>query len=135
MKERSIIVCPSTLAEGHSTYCKTALQSLFDGQRVSHLLDFTWEEDDDNAALAENTRNLSISGAQEKLSAIVYDGAIHLTREGEQKRLMVAISNMKARMRILLFAFANTFLHGQLPWNSSFVWLCSITSMGMEMHT
>ncbi len=84
MTERNITVCLSTLAEGYSTYSNQALRDLFDGQRVSHLLDFTWEDDEDSSVLAENTRNLSISGAQEKLSALVCDGVIRLAREDEQ---------------------------------------------------
>lgn len=31
--------CPSTLADGFSTYSPTACKKLFDGQTVSHLLD------------------------------------------------------------------------------------------------
>ena len=33
-------VCPSTLQEGFSTYSPMALKQLFDGQPVSHILDF-----------------------------------------------------------------------------------------------
>ncbi|MBQ0019734.1 MAG: HipA domain-containing protein [Bacteroidales bacterium] len=84
MKDRSIKVCPSTLAEGNATYSKQALRNLFDGQKVSHLLDFVWEDDEDAKLLADNSRNLSISGAQEKLSAVVKDGALCLVDEGEQ---------------------------------------------------
>lgn len=84
MTTRGINVCPSTLAEGYSTYSKTALRNLFDGGEVSHQLDFAWEDDEDAEAIAENARKLSISGAQEKLSALVCDGAIRLIKEGEQ---------------------------------------------------
>lgn len=84
MTIRNINVCPSTLAEGHTTYSKTALRNLFDGNKVSHLLGFAWEDDEDADTIAENTRNLSISGAQEKLSALVCDGIIRLINKGEQ---------------------------------------------------
>ena len=84
MTQRTINVCPSLLAEGHSTYCPQALRDLFDSKRVSHLLEFNWENDDDADELAANTRNMSISGAQEKLSALVEDSSIRLVREGEQ---------------------------------------------------
>ena len=33
-------VCPSTLQEGYSTYSPMGLKQLFDGQPVSHILDF-----------------------------------------------------------------------------------------------
>ena len=36
--------CPSTLADGFSTYSPTACKKLFDGQKVSHLLDFEIDE-------------------------------------------------------------------------------------------
>ena len=36
--------CPSTLADGFSTYSPTACKKLFDGQNVSHLLDFEIDE-------------------------------------------------------------------------------------------
>lgn len=62
MTTRDINVCPSTLAEGYSTYSKTALRNLFDGSKVSHHLGFTWEDDEDAKAIAENARKLSISG-------------------------------------------------------------------------
>lgn len=45
MKERDIRVCPSTLAEGHTTYSKLALRNLFDGKLVSStggFLFFGW---------------------------------------------------------------------------------------------
>lgn len=84
MKERDIRVCPSTLAEGHTTYSKLALRNLFDGKLVSHHLDFTWEDDADEGVLAENSRNLSISGVQEKLSALVSDGELRLINAGER---------------------------------------------------
>lgn len=84
MKERTLTVCPSTLAEGYSTYSKPALKNLFQSKAVSHLLDFVWEHDDDADILAENYRNLSISGAQEKLSALIENGKIRLAQSGEQ---------------------------------------------------
>ena len=36
--------CPSTLADVFSTYSPTACKKLFDGQKVSHLLDFEIDE-------------------------------------------------------------------------------------------
>lgn len=84
MTTRNITVCPSTLAEGYTTYSKQALRNLFGGEAVSHILSFAWENDDDENILAENARNLSISGAQEKLSALVDDGTIRLIHPSEQ---------------------------------------------------
>lgn len=57
MTNRIISVCPSTLTEGFDTHCPKALRTLFDGRRVSHQLDFTWEDDEaaDVDALLERT--------------------------------------------------------------------------------
>lgn len=35
-----ICVCPSTLQEGYTTFSPTARRILFDGKKVSHVLDF-----------------------------------------------------------------------------------------------
>lgn len=71
MTIRDISVCPSTLTEGHSTYSKAALRNLFDGSKVSHFLDFTWEDDNDAATIAENARNLSISITERRANNIL----------------------------------------------------------------
>jgi hypothetical protein len=47
MKMRELNICPSTLQEGFSTYSPTALKQLFDGQPVSHILDFDSPKDFD----------------------------------------------------------------------------------------
>ncbi|MCQ2289538.1 MAG: HipA domain-containing protein [Muribaculaceae bacterium] len=60
------------------------MKNLFDGATVSHILDFAWENDNDNDLLAEATARLSISGAQEKLSATVHDGTICIANANEQ---------------------------------------------------
>lgn len=89
MTEPTISVCPSTLAEGHSTYCCAARNALFNGKQVSHLLDFAWDDDGNETKLAENTRCLSISGVQEKLSALVDNNTIRLASKGEQGTLIL----------------------------------------------
>lgn len=84
MTKRSITVCPCTLKPGFETYSPRAIHELFGGHRVSHLLDFVWEEDDDAELLAENTGSMSISGAQEKMSALIDGHTIRLTQSGEK---------------------------------------------------
>ena len=44
-------VCPSTLQEGFTTYSPDALKTLFDGRKVSHILDF----DSPNNESADNS--------------------------------------------------------------------------------
>lgn len=66
-------VCPSTLQEGFSTYSPTALKQLFDGQPVSHILDFDSpnNESADNEAYVKNVGRISLSGVQPKASLVV----------------------------------------------------------------
>lgn len=80
-------VCPGHLAEGFDRYCPACLRRIFDGQRVSPLLEFDY--DAANADLAEGINQLSVSGVQEKLSAVVSGGRIVLTPAGERGRYII----------------------------------------------
>lgn len=84
---RKIDVCPGTLAAGFDTYSPLCLHKVFDGRKVSHLLDFSYG--DNQAGIASAVNRMSISGVQEKLSAIVRDGKIQLTPEGESGRYII----------------------------------------------
>ncbi|GHT64201.1 hypothetical protein FACS189451_11640 [Bacteroidia bacterium] len=75
---RAIKNCPGTLAPGYETYNPAALRNMFDKKKVSHWLDFSNEEGRQNV-IRENIGKISISGVQEKLSAIVDNGKIRLT--------------------------------------------------------
>lgn len=80
---RTVTVCPGTLQPGFDTYSPQALRLLFSGKKVSHHISLRW---DDDAAdeLIESMQNMSISGAQEKLPALVERGAVRLAAEGER---------------------------------------------------
>ena len=80
----AIKVCPSTLRPGFTTYSPRAAKDLFDGATVSPFLDIDFEEEDDQRQAMANMGNMSISGAQEKFSAVIDGGKIRLSREGEQ---------------------------------------------------
>jgi len=63
--------CPSTLDLGYTAYSPRALRHLFDGKKVSHLLQFSRVSGfkDANVDLLKTTRTrISISGVQEKYS-------------------------------------------------------------------
>jgi serine/threonine-protein kinase HipA len=75
--------CPGTLAPGYETYSPKALKKLFANRKVSHLLEFSHVESQQKQ-INENIGKISISGVQEKLSAIVDKGKIALTPEGKQ---------------------------------------------------
>lgn len=85
MKE--INVCPGTLAIGFDTYSPSCLRKMFDGKRVSHIIDLSLDGNADNIAAAIN--KISISGAQEKLSAVVDKGHIILTPPQQQGRYII----------------------------------------------
>ena len=65
-------VCPGNLAEGFDRYCPRCIRQLFDGKRVSPIMDFDYDADD--ADLSSAINRILVSGVQEKLSAILSDG-------------------------------------------------------------
>ena len=81
---KTIEVCPSTLRQGFSTYSPQAVKELFDGVAVSPFIDIDFENERDQQQAMENMNNMSISGAQEKFSAIIDNGKIRLAHKGEQ---------------------------------------------------
>ena len=81
---KTIKVCPATLQFGYDTYSLLALKMLFNGEKVSPILDFDFDGVNASSDLQENQNNLSISGVQEKYSAVVEHGHIRLSHPGEQ---------------------------------------------------
>ena len=81
---KTIEVCPSTLRPGFTTYSPQAVKELFDGVVASPFIDIDFENERDQQQAMENMNNMSISGAQEKFSAIIDDGKIRLAHKGEQ---------------------------------------------------
>lgn len=80
--------CPGTLATGHNTYSKTALRRVFDNSKVNHLMNFSID-DKARTEIDKNITKISISGVQEKLSAIISNEQITLTPEGTQGRYII----------------------------------------------
>ena len=105
--------CPGTLAAGHKTYSRTALSRVFDSKKVSHLLSFSYDENI-HAEIDENIIKISISGAQEKLSAIVSAGRVCLTPEGVQGRYIIKPVPDNKRLRYRQFMPANEHLTMQI---------------------
>ncbi len=81
---KTIKVCPSTLTPGYNGYSPRAIKMLFDGIVVSPVIDIDFENDQNQWQVMENMNNMSISGAQEKFSAVIDNGSIRLSHEGEQ---------------------------------------------------
>jgi serine/threonine-protein kinase HipA len=78
--------CPCTLSKGFDTYSKTALKKMFHGKKVHHVLpyDSPLFNSDTDELFAENRKNISISGVQEKFSVLLEKNKLRLTKEGER---------------------------------------------------
>lgn len=78
--------CPSTLAEGFTTYSPAAIRNMFYGKKVSHILEFNPPEMDDEVAeqFRLNSKITSISGAQFKQSFILEKNKLRLSKENEK---------------------------------------------------
>lgn len=81
---REINTCPILLASGYDTYSPNGRKYLFDGKKIDCNLDFSFYGEDSTDNLASNMQNLSISGAQEKYSAVLDGCKIRLANKGEQ---------------------------------------------------
>lgn len=67
---RTIDVCPGTLTPGFDTYSPSCLRKVFGGKKVSHIMDLTIN-DDTGREIVASINKISISGVQEKISAII----------------------------------------------------------------
>ncbi len=109
---KKINVCPGTLAPGFDTYSPACLRKLFGNKKVSHMLDFDY--DADSSALAESIRQLSVSGVQEKLSAVVENAKLVLTPAGRQGRYIIKPAPSYKHLRFRNFIPANEHLTMQI---------------------
>jgi serine/threonine-protein kinase HipA len=82
----SIKVCPSTLAEGFDTYSRTALNRVFVGKKVHHILpyDAPASNPETDELFEKNRKRMSISGVQEKFSVLLDKNKLRLVSENEQ---------------------------------------------------
>lgn len=80
----TLTVCPGTLQSGYDTYNPLACKKLFDGKKVSPFLDFDFEKDVHRELIASNMERISVSGAQEKMTAVIEEGKIRLAGPDER---------------------------------------------------
>jgi serine/threonine-protein kinase HipA len=85
MNPSDLKYCPSTLAEGFNTYSPSALRNMFFGKKVSHVLDFDAPDISEEVAeqFRQNSKTLSVSGAQFKQSLRLEKNKLRLTQPGE----------------------------------------------------
>lgn len=78
--------CPGTLASGFDTYSKTALNRVFQGKKVHHILPYVSPASnaETDALFEENRRQMSISGVQEKFSVLLEKNKLRLIAENER---------------------------------------------------
>lgn len=76
---KPINVCPGTLADGYDSYSPICLKHLFDGKKTSPFLEFDHNADENYVS---SVNRISVSGVQEKISAIARKGEIIITPEG-----------------------------------------------------
>lgn len=89
--------CPGTLAYGYNTYSPVALKRMFDSKKIKHLLDFSNDESG-RMLIDENIGRISISGAQEKLSAIIDKGKVCIAPKGVQSRYIIKPAPIDKRL-------------------------------------
>ncbi len=85
---KKINVCPGTLVVGYDTYSPSCLRKVFGCKKVSHIIDFMMYDNMSDELIASINR-ISISGVQEKLSAIIKKGKITLTPEGQSGHYII----------------------------------------------
>jgi serine/threonine-protein kinase HipA len=78
--------CPGTLASGFTTYSRTCIKRVFNGNKVNHMLPYASLQSNHNSedSFEENATRMSISGVQEKFSIIQLKNKIRLAKQGEQ---------------------------------------------------
>ncbi|NDV97439.1 type II toxin-antitoxin system HipA family toxin [Dysgonomonas sp. 521] len=112
-KSLEIHNCPGTLAVGYNTYSTTAIKRVFENQKVNHLLNFSNDETN-RLMIDDNIGKISISGVQEKFSAIIKDKQIILTPEGVQGRYIIKPAPDYKRIQYRQYMPANEHLTMQI---------------------
>jgi serine/threonine-protein kinase HipA len=81
-----INTCPAILAPSFNTYSPIGLKRVFEGRKVSHILDYDapGKNEDESEIFLENRKRLSISGVQEKMSFILDGKTLRLTKPEER---------------------------------------------------
>jgi serine/threonine-protein kinase HipA len=78
--------CPGTLSEGFHTLSRTALNRVFNGKSVHHILpyDSPASNPETDELFEENRKRMSISGVQEKFSVLLDKNKLRLIHEEER---------------------------------------------------
>jgi serine/threonine-protein kinase HipA len=80
----NIEFCPGTLQQGFNTYSRKCINEMFNGIRISHILDFSLTQEEGTSMFVENVGKFSISGVQQKFSLLIENKKLKLTEKGGQ---------------------------------------------------
>lgn len=91
MNLQDLKYCPCTLTEGFDTYSPAGLRLLFNRKKVSHILEFNAPRLDEEVAekMRQNSKSISISGAQFKQSLVLDQLKLRLTEPGEHGQFIL----------------------------------------------
>ena len=91
MKVVEIKYCPGSLKEGFRTYSPAVLKEMFGGKKVNHILDFDAQRESEEVSekLRQNSKIISISGAQFKQSLLIEKNKLRLTEPGEHGQYLL----------------------------------------------
>ncbi|MCH6202147.1 HipA domain-containing protein [Aquiflexum sp. LQ15W] len=91
MNLQDLKYCPCTLAEGFDTYSPAGLRLLFNRKKVSHILEFNAPRLDEEVAekMRQNSKSISISGAQFKQSLVLDQLKLRLTEPRERGQFIL----------------------------------------------
>lgn len=78
--------CPGTLSAGFNTYSRTALNRVFQGRKVHHVLpyDAPATNPETHELFEENRKIMSVSGVQEKFSVLLDKNKLRLVNSDER---------------------------------------------------
>jgi serine/threonine-protein kinase HipA len=91
LKTIKINHCPGTLASGFETYSPNCLKKMFDGKKVSHILDYELNSTNEEIlnTMLDNRKRISVSGVQEKMSLVLVQNKLKFTEPGERGRYIL----------------------------------------------
>lgn len=106
--------CPATLAEGFDGYSLKGRKLLFNGLKVSHVLDFAFKKRRLEEDEALSLQRISISGVQEKFPAVIENGKIRIPKKGERSTHILKPAPFGGRLENRVYIPANEHLTMQI---------------------
>lgn len=109
-----ITKCPSLLIEGFDRYCPKARKMLFSGVSVNPILEFDIDEFRSEGVIVEAMHRISVSGVQEKFSALIDAGEIKIAEKDKRSTHILKPAPWDKTLRDRKFIPANEHLTMQI---------------------